>query len=62
VRPVLNVSEPSGNSFNDNVDRHSVERVSLDTARSFIHSLLRASESARMDKSDVRRVKTFQRG
>jgi hypothetical protein len=62
VRPVLNVSEPSGNSFNENVDRQSVERVSMDTARSIRYALLRAGESARMDKSDVKDAyKTFQR-
>ncbi len=54
MRPVLNVSEPNGNSFNDNVDRYSVERVSMDTARSFSYALLRAGKNARMDKSDVK--------
>jgi hypothetical protein len=53
VRPVLNVSEPNGSSFNDNVDRYS-ERVSMDTARSFSYALLRAGKNARMDKSDVK--------
>ncbi len=54
MRPVLNVSEPDGSSFNDNVDRYSVERVSMDTARSFSYALLRAGKNARMDKSDVK--------
>ncbi len=54
MRPVLIVSEPSGNSFNDNVDRHSVERVSMDTDRSSSYALLRAGRSARMEKSDVK--------
>jgi hypothetical protein len=54
VRPVLNVSEPSGLSFNDNVHKHSVERVSMDTARSFSYELLRAGKNARMDKYDVK--------
>jgi hypothetical protein len=49
VRPVLNVSEPSDNSFNENVDRQSVEGVSMDTARSIRYALLRVGESARMD-------------
>jgi hypothetical protein len=56
VRPLLNVSKPSGLSFNDNVDKHSVERVSMDTARSFSYELLRAGRNARMDKSDVKDV------
>ncbi len=46
MRPVLNVSEPSGNSFNENVDKQSVERVSMDTARSIRYALMRAGESA----------------
>jgi hypothetical protein len=54
VRPVLNVSEPSGNSFNDNVDRRRVERVVMDTARSFSYKILRAGKSARLDKTDVK--------
>ncbi len=54
MRPVLNVSEPSGFSFNDNVDKHSVERVTMDTARSVSYVLLRAGKNARMDKSDVK--------
>jgi hypothetical protein len=49
VRPVLNVSEPSGLSFNDNVDKLSVERVVMDTARSFSYKLLRAGKNARLD-------------
>ncbi len=54
VRPVLNVSEPSGLSFNDNVDKLSVERVVMDTARSFSYKLLKAGKNARLDKTDVK--------
>jgi hypothetical protein len=54
VRPVLNVSEPSGSSFNDNVDKKRVERVVMDTARSFSYKILRAGKSARLDKTDVK--------
>jgi hypothetical protein len=54
VRPVLNVSERSGLSFNDNVDKLSVERVVMDTARSFSYKLLRAGKNARLDKTDVK--------
>jgi hypothetical protein len=54
VRPVLNVSEPSGSSFNDNVDKKRVERVVMDTARSFSYKILRAGKSARLDKFDVK--------
>jgi hypothetical protein len=51
---VLNVSEPSGLSFNDNVDRRRVERVAMDSARSFSYKILRAGKSARLDKTDVK--------
>jgi hypothetical protein len=51
---VLNVSELSGLSFNDNVDRRRVERVVMDSARSFSYKILRAGKSARLDKTDVK--------
>jgi hypothetical protein len=54
VRPVLNVSEPSGRSFNDNVDKYQVERVMMDNARTFSYTLLEAGKNARIDKTDVK--------
>jgi hypothetical protein len=51
---VLNVSEPNGKSFNDNVDTNSVEKVFMDSARSFSYKVLRAGKSARLDKTDVK--------
>ncbi len=54
VRPVLNVSEPSGTSFNDNVDKYQVERVMMDNARTFSYTLLEAGKNARIDKTDVK--------
>jgi hypothetical protein len=51
---VLNVSEPDGKSFNDNVDTKSVEKVFMDSARSFSYKVLRAGKSARLDKTDVK--------
>jgi hypothetical protein len=54
VRPVLNVLEPCGSSFNDNVDKRRVEKVVMDTARSFSYKILRAGKSARLDKTDVK--------
>jgi hypothetical protein len=54
VRPVLNVSEPSGLSFNDNVDKFQVERVTMDNARTFSFTLLEAGKNARIDKTDVK--------
>jgi hypothetical protein len=49
VRPVLNVSEPSGTFFNDNVDKYQVERVTMDNARTFSYTLLEAGKNARID-------------
>ncbi len=54
VRPVLNVSEPNGLSFNDNVDKLQVERVTMDNARTFSFTLLEAGKDARIDKTDVK--------
>jgi hypothetical protein len=54
VRPVLNVSEPCGDSFNDNVDKRHVEKVVMDTARSFSYKILKAGKFARLDKTDVK--------
>jgi hypothetical protein len=54
VRPVLNVSEPSATSFNDNVDKYQVERVMMDNARTFSYTLLEAGKNARIDKTDVK--------
>jgi hypothetical protein len=55
VRPVLNVSELSGLSFNDNVDKLQVERVTMDNARTFSFTLLEAGKNARIDKTDVKK-------
>jgi hypothetical protein len=54
TRPVLNVSEPAGRSFNDNVDITEVEKVYMDSAKSFSFSLLEAGKGARLDKTDVK--------
>jgi hypothetical protein len=54
VRPVLNVSEPAGLSFNDNVDKLQVEKVTMDNAKTFSHTLLEAGKDARIDKTDVK--------
>jgi hypothetical protein len=54
TRAVLNMSAPEGNSFNDNVDTFEVERVHMDTARTFSYAVLRAGRGARLDKTDVK--------
>jgi hypothetical protein len=48
------VSEAAGRSLNDKVDKLNVERVVMDTARSFSYKLLRAGKNARLDKTDVK--------
>ncbi len=54
VRPILNVSKPKGESMNDNVEEKDVEKVKMDTARSFSYAILRAGKGARMYKTDVK--------
>ena len=40
IRPVLNVSDPGGRSFNDNVDRNGVEKVYMSSAKDLVtHSV-----------------------
>jgi len=54
VRSILNVSKPKGESMNDNVEEKDVEKVKMDTARSFSYAILRAGKGARMYKTDVK--------
>jgi hypothetical protein len=48
------VSEPSGKSFNDNMDKYQVERLVVDIARSLSYTLLEAGRNARIDNTDVK--------
>ena len=52
IRPVLNVSLPEKNSFNDNVDDNLTEKVYMSTAKSFSYSVIDAGKSAIMCKFD----------
>jgi hypothetical protein len=54
VRPILNVSKPKGDSMNDNIEEKDVEKVKMDTARSFSYTILRAGKGGRMYKTDVK--------
>ena len=55
VRPVLNMSCPDGNSFNDNVDEHAVPKaVRMSSARQFRQAVLRAGKGALMSKLDMK--------
>ena len=53
VRPVLNVSEPSGRSLNDNVDKLSIEKVYMSSAKDFGHVMCKAGVSANFSKFDL---------
>jgi len=52
VRPVLNMSGPRGQSFNDNVDKSKLEKVHMDTAGTFGQKLLEAGTGAVFSKFD----------
>ena len=54
VRPVLNMSCPEGNSYNDNVDEQAVPKVKMSSARQFGQAVLRAGEGALMSKLDMK--------
>ena len=53
IRPVLNVSDPVGRSFNDNIDRNGVEKVYMSSAKDFGYVLCKAGISANFSKFDM---------
>ena len=53
IRPILNVSEPAGRSFNDNIDKDKLEKVYMSSAKDFGHSLCKAGRSATFSKFDL---------
>ena len=53
IRLVLNVSEPLGRSFNDNVDKFGVEKVYMSSAKDFGYVLCKAGVSANFSKFDL---------
>jgi len=53
VRPVLNVSLPVNESFNDNINVFSMEKVYMSNARKFGHSLCDAGKNSLMSKYDL---------
>jgi hypothetical protein len=54
VRPILNLSSPKGESFNDNVDEYRVPKTYQSSARLFGQSLLAIGPGALMSKMDMR--------
>jgi hypothetical protein len=53
VRPILNLSAPKGNSFNDAVNVWEVESLQMSTPRLFGESLVKAGKGALFSKTDI---------
>ena len=53
VRPVLNLSAPRGESFNDAVHEPSLKRLTMSTAKQFGQAVRRAGKNAVMAKYDI---------
>ena len=53
VRPILNMSGPVGESFNDNVNEKKLERLHMGTAKQFGQLLLKSGEGALFSKFDI---------
>jgi len=53
IRIVLNVSMPEGQSFNDNIDDNSLEKVHMSSARNFGFILKKCGKNAKFSKSDL---------
>jgi hypothetical protein len=54
VRPILNLSSPSGASFNDAVVPESVDKLKMCSAKMFADSLIKAGRNAVIAKPDIR--------
>ena len=54
VRPVINVSEPEGFSFNDNIEKNKLEKVKMTSARNFGYSLKNCGKNAKLSKFDMK--------
>jgi len=52
VRICMNVSLPKGKSFNDNIQKHSLEKVKMTSAKKFGFSILESGQGAIMSKFD----------
>jgi len=53
VRIVLNVSEPAGSSLNDALDKNSLEKCHMSSARNFGYILKKCGKNAVFSKSDI---------
>jgi hypothetical protein len=53
VRPIINMSEPKGFSFNDNLNKIAIEKVWMTTGQSFSYTLLEAGKNCVFSKYDL---------
>jgi len=54
VRLVLNMSYPKGDSFNDNVDKEAIAKVTMSSPKQFGQALIKAGKGAVMSKLDLK--------
>jgi hypothetical protein len=54
IRPIINMSEPKGKSFNDNLNEKAMEKVWMSTAKSFSYKLISAGRNCLMSKYDLK--------
>ena len=54
IRPVLDVSSPAGRSFNDNIQKSSMEKVFMSSPQKFSYSVLVAGKNSLMTKFDMK--------
>jgi hypothetical protein len=54
IRPILNVSSPEGESFNDNVDEFLCEKVQMATARNVSYMIMTAGKNCLLYKTDIK--------
>jgi hypothetical protein len=54
IRPIINMSEPKGQSFNDNLNENAIEKVWMSTGQSFSYTLLEAGRGCIFSKYDLK--------
>ena len=54
VRPILNMSYPEGESFNDNIDKEALTKVRMSSAKQFGQTVLRLGGGSVMTKIDMK--------
>jgi hypothetical protein len=53
TRICINVSQPEGRSFNDNIEKTELEKVKMSSARQFGHRVIEAGRNCIMAKPDI---------